>query len=120
MTDLTANSIDLQARNQSIKRVLVGILFLALTGASRLSFGAPPLLTENKGKDTKAAETKEIERGRWSTEDATFPHRKNYRLLCVDGLLFLSMEGYGGGQSSSTAVHIIQVLDKTGKPKTCK
>ncbi|MGV1100571.1 hypothetical protein ACUUL3_14340 [Thiovibrio sp. JS02] len=62
----------------------------------------------------------EIERGTWSTEDDKIPHRKTYRLLCIEGLNFLSMEGYGGGQSSSTAVHLIQVLDKSGKPKTCK
>ncbi len=65
-------------------------------------------------------EAMEIERGRWTTEDDKIPHRKTYRLLCVEGLTFLSMEGYGGGQSSSTAVHLIQVLDKTGKPRPCK
>jgi hypothetical protein len=67
-----------------------------------------------------AGEKMEIERGLWSTEDAKIPHKKNYRQLCVDGLEFLSVEGYGGGQSSSTSVHIVQVLDKTGKPKICK
>ena len=67
-----------------------------------------------------SGEKMEIERGLWSTEDAKIPHKKTYRQLCIDGLEFLSMEGYGGGQSSSTSVHILQVLDKTGKPKTCK
>ncbi|MFZ5775206.1 MAG: hypothetical protein ACOY3Z_06965 [Thermodesulfobacteriota bacterium] len=71
-----------------------------------------------------AAEAKapamEIERGRWTTEDANFPHRKTYRLLCVGGMEFLSMEGYGGGQSTTTAVAIIQVMDRSGKPKECR
>jgi len=98
---------NLTAWELNMKSVSLALFCLAAFFATP-AFAAPP------------EKTMEIERGRWSTEDENIPHRKTYRLLCINGLEFLSMEGYGGGQSSSTAVHLIQVMDKSGKPKTCK
>ena len=99
----------IQNAGVSMKRILPLFLILSALLAPLSSLAG----------DTKP-QAMEIERGRWTTEDANFPHRKTFRLLCVAGMEFLSMEGYGGGQSTTTAVSIIQVLDKNGKPKECK
>lgn len=61
----------------------------------------------------------DIQRGAWQ-ETTPLKSYTTYRLLCVDGMSFLSMEGYGWGESSSTSSQLVQVLDKTGQPKTCQ
>ncbi len=61
----------------------------------------------------------QIQRGVWQ-ESTPFKSYTAYRRLCVDGLEFLTMEGYGWGENSSTSSQIIQVKDKNDKPKTCE
>ncbi len=91
-------------------RLLVGLVFLSAT----LSMG---LVSMVEARDVPGLQ--QIQRGAWQ-ETTPLKSYTAYRRLCVDGLEFLSMEGYGWGQSSSASSQIIQVMDKTGKPKTCK
>lgn len=61
----------------------------------------------------------QIQRGAWQ-ESNPFKSYTTYRRLCIGDMEFVSMEGYGWGESSATSSQIIQVLDTSGKPKACQ
>ncbi len=67
----------------------------------------------------EVAGMQQVQRGAWQ-ETTPLKSYTTYRQLCIGGLEFLSMEGYGWGESSSTSSQIIQVMDTSGKPKVCQ
>lgn len=91
-------------------RFLVGLGFLAATFL-------PGSASTVEARDV--AGVQQIQRGSWQ-ESTPLKSYTIYRQLCIDGMGFLAMEGYGWGESSSTSSQIIQVMDKTGKPKSCE
>jgi hypothetical protein len=96
------------------KRILVCRLLIGL-GVLAASLGVG--ISSSEAREVPGLQ--QIQRGVWQ-ESTPFKSYSVYRSLCIDKLVFLSMEGYAWGESSSTSSQLIQVIDATGKPKVCQ